>query len=500
MTENPEILIVRMSSLGDIVLTSTVCRNIKAYRPNARITFLVKKKFSELARQIKYADEIIIYKNIFKTLKEISFKNFTHYLDLHSNFRSIIIGIFSRIKNKTRYKKNSLARRIFVKFKIITPALQRHTLTRYLETLKKWNIPVKYTAPVLHDWNYKTVSTAIPVGKIAIMQTAFLGDAVLTVPLVEKTAQIFKNAKITIITRPETEQIFNHLPQVTKVIIDNKKNTPRLESFAKLLGSLKSGKFDMILIPHRSLRSALAAFLAKIPVRVGFTSSAGSFLLTKKVPFSWLLHDSERNLCLLKPFETDFAVPHQSDIKNDDSSKEYVLKLLKDNGLAGTPLAAVHAGSVWFTKRWPAQNYAELIQRLWRELGIKSVIIGTKSDFELAEKIINICGRTCTVNLTDRTNISQLMALMENLKLFVTNDSGPMHIAAAFDVATVAIFGPTTKELGFFPCGKNSVVVEKKLKCRPCSLHGTVKCPRGHFLCMRLITPSEIFAECKKLI
>lgn len=500
MSEKPKILIVRMSSLGDIVLISPVLRNIKSKLPDAHITLLVRKKFAELARSFKYTDEVLIYENFFTTIKKIRTLKFTHYLDLHSNLRSIAVGLFSKIKKKARYKKDSLARRFFVKFKIINPALERHTLTRYLETLNRWNIPVKYTDAALQDWNYKNASLPDKKNKIAILQTAFLGDAALTVPLIKKTAEVFKNAEITVITRPETAEIFKHLSETTQVIIDDKKNIARIKSFRRLVSNLKKENFDIILIPHRSLRSAMAAYIAKIPVRVGFGTSVGAFLLTEKIPFSWLLHDAERNLSLLKPFEKDFEISQTENLKNDETSKEQITSILKDCGLENKVLAGIHPGSVWFTKRWRRENYAALIKRLWQELKIKSVIVGGKTDFAVAEQIIKLSGEAKPVNLTGKTNISRLMALMENLKLFVTNDSGPMHIAASFNVPLAAIFGPTTKELGFFPYSKNSVVIEKKLKCRPCSLHGTKKCPRGHFLCMRLITPDEVFKVCKKLL
>ena len=93
------------------------------------------------------------------------------------------------------------------------------------------------------------------------------------------------------------------------------------------------------------------------------------------------------------------------------------------------------------------------------------------------------------------------MALMPHFKLFITNDSGPMHIATAFNVPTLAIFGPTTRELGFFPYGRGHRVLEVKgLPCRPCALHGGRKCPQGHFKCMRLITVDDVFNNAKEML
>ncbi|HUT85964.1 MAG TPA: lipopolysaccharide heptosyltransferase II [Elusimicrobiales bacterium] len=501
MNQNPKILVVRMSSLGDIVLTTPIYRNLKNQWQNCHITVLVKKKFSQIPEKFKNVDEVLTYKGFFKTLHEIRAKNFTHYLDLHSTLRSVIIGIFSKIKNRARYKKDSLARRLFVKFKVINPSLERHTLDRYLETLKKYNVTVTETEPSLTDWDYNKQSAEnLKPKKIAILQTAFLGDAVLTLPLIEKTSEIFKDASLTVICRPESAEIFKSSPHVSKVIVDDKKRTPFVKSFKTLVSNLKKENLDIILIPHRSIRSALASYVAKIPVRVGFNKSAGRMFLNKTVAFSWLLHDAERNLSLLEPFKVNLTKQNPACLTTSVSSSQEIEDILREHNLMSVPLAGIHAGSVWETKRWPKQYYSKLIDKLSDELGIKSVLIGTGQDADIAEQITGMVKGSKPLNLIGKTSISQLMALMKNLKLFVTNDSGPMHIATAFNVPTVAIFGPTTKELGFFPYSKNAVVVEKNLKCRPCSLHGKKKCPHGHFLCMKLITPAQVLHACKNLI
>jgi heptosyltransferase II len=101
--------------------------------------------------------------------------------------------------------------------------------------------------------------------------------------------------------------------------------------------------------------------------------------------------------------------------------------------------------------------------------------------------------REKALNWAGQTSLRELIAVLARCDVFLTNDSGPMHIAVACHVPTVAIFGPTTKELGFFPYGPGHIVIEKNLACRPCGLHGARSCPLVHFECMKSITPDEVF-------
>lgn len=182
------------------------------------------------------------------------------------------------------------------------------------------------------------------------------------------------------------------------------------------------------------------------------------------------------------------------------NAEDSVREMIKEAGLEGKTLVGVHPGSVWPTKCWPLENYAKLITRMEKELGVTSVIVGGKADLDLSEQVCRLSDAH-PVNFATKTTLTELMALMKHFRLFVTNDSGPMHIATAFGVPTLAIFGPTTKELGFFPYGEGNRVVEVKgLPCRPCALHGGKKCPLGHFKCMKDITVDEVFDTAKEML
>ncbi|MBO7605409.1 MAG: glycosyltransferase family 9 protein, partial [Elusimicrobiaceae bacterium] len=452
------ILVMRLSSLGDIVLLSPVFKNIKEHWPNAKITLLVKEQFAQALSGHPDIDEIIVFKGFLSTLRDIRAQHFTHLLDMHATLRTILLSAFSGIENKKRYNKNFLARRIYVKFKFASPVLEKHTLEKYLAVLQDWNIPVKYRTPNLSDWKFKTIDLKKEIENICIFQTSFLGDSVLTTPLVKKTAKMFPKAKITIVTRPQTVEIFRHLEEVNKIIIDDKRGLNQIFGIFRTANRIRRAKVDVLLVPHRSFRSALIAWLSGVKVRIGFTNSEGRFFYTKTVPFSWMIHDAERNLYLLQGIVHDnFKVELNLDNGNTDA-EETIAKLLKDSGAEGKILIGVHPSSVWPTKCWPAENYAKLITRMEKELGLISILIGGPKDLEISEQIARL-SEGHPINLATKTTLTELMALMKHLKLFITNDSGPMHIATAFGIPTLAIFGPTTKELGFFPYGKGHRVI-----------------------------------------
>ncbi|MBO4707443.1 MAG: lipopolysaccharide heptosyltransferase II [Elusimicrobiaceae bacterium] len=494
------ILVMRLSSLGDIVLLSPVFKNIKEHWPNAKITLLVKEQFAQALSGHPDIDEIMVFKDFITTLRDIRTQKFTHLLDMHATLRTILLSAFSGIENKKRYNKNFLARRIYVKFKFASPVLEKHTLEKYLAVLQDWNIPVKYHTPNLSDWKFKTVDLKKEIENICIFQTSFLGDSVLTTPLVKKTAKMFPKAKITVVTRPQTVEIFRHLDEVNKIIIDDKRGLNQVLGIFRTANRIHRAKVDVLLVPHRSFRSALIAWLSGVKVRIGFSNSEGRFFYTKTVPFSWMIHDAERNLYLLQGIVQDnFKVELNLDNGNTDA-EQTVEKLLKESGAEGKILVGVHPSSVWPTKCWPAENYAKLITRMEKELGLTSVLIGGPKDLEVSEQVARL-SEGHPINLATKTTLTELMALMKHLKLFVTNDSGPMHIATAFGVHTLAIFGPTTKELGFFPYGEGHRVIEvKNLPCRPCALHGGKKCPLGHFKCMKDISVEEVFNNVKEML
>lgn len=496
METAPDILIIRMSSLGDIILTTPVLRNLRSHWPGARITMLVKPQFAAAVRQNPFVSAVLPFTGFFSTLREIKRGRYDILLDLHANPRSRLLSALSGVPVRERYGKDSLARRLFVGFRVPSPALEKHTLERYLQVLEKIGVPVVSREPLIEDWKPGPGSSISSGGRkrICLLQTAFLGDAVLTLPLLEKIREAAPGAAVTVVTRPDTAPVFASSGLAAEIITDNKRDPGSFfAKFRGLSGELKKRKFDIAIIPHRSLRSALLAWSAGIPVRIGFDSSAGSFLFTHKVPFSWLIHDLERNLTLLLPLSGSAGAAGFPPMTGASPA-------LAGLGVGDDIFIGANPGSVWPTKRWPARYWARLIKKLSAAYGTRVLLVGGKNEAAWNSEIEAAAGPGTCLNLTGKTGIDELMSAIRRLKVFVTNDSGPMHIAVAFGVPVAAVFGPTTKELGFFPYGERNSVVEADLDCRPCALHGSRSCPRGHFLCMRLVTPDRVFGAVKDIL
>ncbi|MDD5303172.1 MAG: lipopolysaccharide heptosyltransferase II [Elusimicrobia bacterium] len=492
---SPKILVIRLSSLGDVVLTGPVYKSLKAHWPGCRVTVLVKPQFAAALKGHPGVDEVVPFTGIMDALRLIKARGFTHLLDLHGNLRSFVIRTMARVPNTATYRKHALGRRLFVALRVSSPGLQLHTVDRYHEALATWGVP--RAASVLSSADYGAAGATRGAKKILVMQSAFLGDSLLTLPLLRRLKEILPGGTVTVLTLAGTAAIFRGTPWVDSVMIDDKRGAHGgLTGPWRVAEELRARAFDLAVIPHRSLRSALIAKLAGIPRRIGFDSSAGSFLLTDAVPFSWLMHDLERNLSLALPLGAG-AAPSAGESRYVAPPKmtPKLAGLLSAAG-DGAVLAGVHPGSAWATKRWLPERFAELCVRLKAD-GLTPVLVGGPDDKALGARIAEDCG---ALDLVGRTDLEELKALMGRLSLFVTNDSGPMHLAAAAGVPVVAIFGATTRELGFFPYGPGHRVVEAPLACRPCGLHGARVCPEGHFLCMRLLTVDRVHEACRDIL
>jgi heptosyltransferase II len=335
--------------------------------------------------------------------------------------------------------------------------------------------------------------------KILVFQTAFLGDIVLTIPLINNIKRLWPDKYIAVLTTPIGKAVLDEVENIDEIIVYDKKNKDKgIKNFLETSKVLKTKSFDWVIIPHRSLNSALLCFLAGIKHRWGFDKSEGKIFLTKKIKYMQDLHEIERNLEFLKEFSNNL----NKDIffKQNKNTEEYVTQGLKDKGFLNNKIIGVNPGSIWNTKRWPIEKYAELIKRLV-DSKYKVIVFGDKSDKDVNLFIkSNFENNSEVLNLIEKTNIKQLIGFMRKLNVYVTNDSGPMHIAAALGIPLTAIFGATTKGLGFFPYTTKGIVVEKDLKCRPCGKHGGRICPRGHFKCMRDINVDEVLDSVKQLI
>ncbi len=167
--------------------------------------------------------------------------------------------------------------------------------------------------------------------------------------------------------------------------------------------------------------------------------------------------------------------------------------------------------SVWATKRWPAERFAKLAKRFWEKYQLRTVLVGgsDEADFVVAKEFLasySAGGQgafPAARDLIGQTSIGTLKGVLARASLVVANDTAPLHVAIAVGAPVLGVFGPTTKEIGFFPlapAGKAGVAELAGLQCRPCGLHGHKICPLGHFRCMLELDSETVFAEAEKLL
>ncbi len=327
--------------------------------------------------------------------------------------------------------------------------------------------------------------------KVLIIQTAFIGDVVLSTPLYEAAKKRLGADHIGVLVKPETANLLHNNPNVDEIVTYDKKGKQRgIIEFIRLALKLRNSSYNIALIPHQSFRSALLAYIAKIPNRVGYNRNINKNFFTTSVPYQ-ANHEVKRNLSLLNSWKVDTnrlkptLYPAQED--------KFVTKsLVKKFGMAPTEqICGVSPGSVWATKQWLPDRFAEFIKRLFEELGYRSVIFGSIEDRMLCEDIARKSG-VKPLNVAGNLSLLQSAALAARCTAFLSNDSGMGHVAAAVGTPVVSLFGPTVPDFGFTPYGTSHKVIEVELNCRPCSPHGGNKCPLKTHDCMQKITVKQV--------
>lgn len=328
-----------------------------------------------------------------------------------------------------------------------------------------------------------------------VIQTSFLGDTVLTTPLL---VQLARRGEVDVVTTPASAALLANHPSVRTVIAYDKRGADRgLAGFLSLARRLRETTYDVAFLAQGSLRSAALALVAGIPSRVGFDTSAGRWFSTRRVAYREDLHHAARLLRLARPNGRP-ATPDEvrPSLHPGDDERSAVNALLAHHGVApGEPLIALAPGSVWATKRWP--YYAELATRMERHGRV--VIVGGADDADLARSIVAAAPRA--IDATGHLSLLASAELIGRAGAIVTNDSAPMHLASAMGTPTLAIFGPTVPAFGFGPLAPTSIVVgHVGLTCRPCDRHGPQRCPLGHFRCMRELDVDMVAEQVRSLL
>ncbi len=327
-------------------------------------------------------------------------------------------------------------------------------------------------------------------GPVLVIQTAFLGDVVLTTPLLSRLAARF--GPVDVVTTPAAAELLETHPAVRWVIRYDKRGADRgIAGFRRVAGALADTRYAGAFLPHRSWRSAALAFSAHIPERIGFDDSPAALLYTERVPRPRGGHESSRILALAGGARRGEAPPAVA-LTLTDADRAAAEAWLTQRGVA-TPFVAMAPGSIWGTKRW--SGYAELASRLTQPV----VVLGSAADRALADEVAAAAGGRAH-SAAGTLSLRESAAVIARAALLITNDSAPLHLATGVGTPVVAVFGPTTPSQGFGPIGSSSRVIQQTgLWCRPCSPHGPATCPFGHHACMRGIGVDQVLAAVTSL-
>lgn len=332
--------------------------------------------------------------------------------------------------------------------------------------------------------------------KILVIQTAFIGDAVLTLPMLKRLKDLFPDSTIDVVTTPAASGIFRANPYTYKVYSYDKKGKDRsIASLIRFAGEIKKEGYTRIYSPHRSLRTALLVWLSGVKETYGFSSASLHKVYKNPVFYNSSYHEVQRNLSLVE----DGAMPSDwrilPEVIAGAGEKEKIKEFFTEVSLschgkdtsgheaqADLKFAAVAPGSVWQTKKYPKEKFLEVINYLLSK-AYTVLLIGGKDDQEYCSEIASAFGAN-VVSAAGRFSIVETVELLRHCKVLVSNDSAPTHFGMCADIPVVTIYCSTVASFGFYPYNSKSTYVSyDELSCKPCGIHGRRQCPVKTFDC-----------------
>ena len=337
------------------------------------------------------------------------------------------------------------------------------------------------------------------INNILIRATNWVGDAVMTLPALEAVRENFPSASITVLARPWVAPVFENHPAVNDLLIYRKHDAliKNLSEIRRLIHVIRANRYDLAVLFQNAFEAALLAYLGGVKSRLGFDSDGRGFLLThgiKRTNEIFAVHQVEYYLSILKAagLKAESRNPVLHVAKNDFIKAE---NLLRQNGISEDDfLLGLSPGAIFGNaKRWPAERFAKIGDLAAGKWNAKVIIMGSKKEKEIGTSMTGLM-RHKPVDFCGTTSLGEAMGIIRRCNLFVTNDSGLMHIAAALGVPTLAIFG-STDHVATGPRGVKTRIIKHDIDCSPCL---KPECPTD-FKCMLSIEAEEVWNEMEKL-
>lgn len=328
-------------------------------------------------------------------------------------------------------------------------------------------------------------------GRFLIIQTAFIGDAILATALLEDIHRALPTAQIDLMVRQGNEALFKNHPFINQLLVWQKK-ARKYKSLWKLLGQIRATRYEAVINLQRFGATGLLTALSKAQTTIGFDKNPFSRWFSHRIPhligpqFHGVRHEVDRNNDLLGPL--DIANLSERRPKLYPSSADYDAV----RHWQTEPYVCIAPTSVWFTKQFPAEGWIKVIEQL--PVNWLVYLLGAPGDAAACEQIRSGVGHERVISLAGQLSLLQSAALMQGAQMNYVNDSAPLHLCSAMNAPTTAVFCSTVPGFGFGPLADKSHVAEIRelIECRPCNLHGRAACPLGHFRCAYAIDIADI--------
>ncbi len=338
------------------------------------------------------------------------------------------------------------------------------------------------------------------VKRLLVRSTNWIGDAVMTTPAVRAIRRNFQNAEISLLAKPWVAPVFAHSPHVDRILVYEADSRHRgTAGKLRLARDLRRHRFDAAILLQNAIEAALITWLAGIPVRVGFDTDGRRLLLTHPVHRTRevkAIHQTGYYLAMLAGAGLRTGDPALFLRLGEQDRRRAARRLARMGVTGGRRLIGINPSATFGpTKQWFPERFAALADRLQAAHDAVIVLFGGPGDRVLGGRIAAAMARP-PVDLCGRTGLGEAMALIAACDLFITNDSGLMHVAAALDVPLIAIFG-STNPVTTGPFSARSRVVKSTVDCAPCL---EPRCPLGHMNCMRDITVDKVFSVAGEML
>ena len=338
---------------------------------------------------------------------------------------------------------------------------------------------------------------------ILVVRLDRMGDVLLSFPAIRALRERFPRARITALTQPYARSLMERCPDLDDAMVYDykKKGMHRsLRGYFRLLREIQRRRFDMVFILHPTFRSHLLCYLASIPYRVGL-KTRGSFLLTHSIldlRHEGYQHESDNAMDVVRALGVR-SVPKELQFSLFGEELKEAEALLKEEGMTlRDDYVAFHAGASCHSKQWPVTSFIELGKMMKSRWGYRVVLVGDERSGAIHQEITQALGHDA-IDLAGKTPLPVLAVILKHSKIFISNDSGPVHLGSAVGAQVVSLFGRIQKGLSskrWRPLGKQSLFLQKDVGCVTCLAD---KCTIG-FECLRALRPPEVFQAAKSLL